>query len=358
MDRIPIVIVGVGGVANSIHLPVWKNIKGVDVVAVCDINGENAERTAKNWKIPRVYTDFDKLLEEEKEAIVDLCTPPATHAPLSIKAMENGHHVLLEKPMAMSIEESEKILKEYRRRKDEVKLCVIHNFLFEPLILEIKSIMRKKEMDVLSVDIRMLHTPNDEMISDRNHWVHSLPGGRFGENLIHPVYLLRNLMGRLNVRDVYVVKRGSYDWVNYDELYATFDSGGKFGSIHISFNSPRWTMPLSVRIYGKELILNFDGTNLTLTIQGTLLQGYLPKIKLSKTKIVKDSFYTSLQILKSTGKNSLKLLAGKRKSGHENIFEFFVDSILEDKEMPYAPEEAYEANKTFLEVLGMLNDHT
>lgn len=183
---------------------------------------------------------------------MDLCTPPATHAPLSVKAMENGHHVILEKPMAMSVGETERIYKEYQRTKEEVKLCVIHNFLFEPPILEIKSILEKKRVDVLSIDIRMLHTPNDEMISDRNHWVHSLPGGRFGECLVHPVYLLRNLMGRLNVRDVYGVKRGLYDWVDYDELYATFDSSDKFGSVHISFNSPRWTTPLSMKIYGRH----------------------------------------------------------------------------------------------------------
>jgi len=335
-------------------LPAWQNVKEADVVAVCDKNRENAERTAKNWKIPRVYTDFDELLEEEKEGIVDLCTPPATHAPLSVKAMENGHHVILEKPMAMSVEETERIYKEYQRTKEEVKLCVIHNFLFEPPILEIKSILEKKRVDVLSIDIRMLHTPNDEMISDRNHWVHSLPGGRFGECLVHPVYLLRNLMGRLNVRDIYGVKRGLYDWVDYDELYATFDSGDKFGSVHISFNSPRWTTPLSMKIYGRQLILNFDGTNLTLTTQRTLLQGYLPEAKISKTKIVKDSLYASSQILESTGKNALKVLAGRWKPGHENLFRFFVDSVLKDKEMPYTLEEAYEANKTFLKVLERL----
>lgn len=101
----------------------------------------------------------------------------------------------------MSYEECRKIMDEYRRRKGEVRLCIIHNFLFTPPLLEIISIIDKK-LDILSVDIRMLHTPKDEMISDRTHWVHKLPGGRFGENLIHPIYILRNLMGKLNVRDV------------------------------------------------------------------------------------------------------------------------------------------------------------
>jgi len=101
--------------------------------------------------------------------------------------------------MAMSLEESERILKGYQRRKDEVRLCIIHNHLFSPSMLKIKSALEKNKVDVLGVDIRMLHTPPDEMISDRNHWVHSLLG-RFGECLIHPVYLLHNLIGKLNIR--------------------------------------------------------------------------------------------------------------------------------------------------------------
>jgi len=349
MKKIPVVIVGAGNVANGMHLPAWMKIPEVKVVAVCDTNREYAERTAKKWGIPQVYTDFDKLLEEEKGvAIVDLCTPPATHAPLSIKAMKAGFNVVLEKPMAMSIEESKKILGEYQKRKEEVKLCIIHNYLFSPSMLKIKSVLEKNNVDILSVDIRMLSTPDDEMISDKNHWVHSLPGGRFGECLIHPVYLLQNLLGKLDIRDVYVAKRGSYDWVKYDELHATFSSDGKVGSIYISFNSPRETSFPTMRVYGKNLILNFDGTNSTLTIQK-----YLDTSKMGR---IKDSLHISTQMLKSTAENAFKVLTGKWKLGHENLFRLFVDSILKGKEIPYTPEEAFEANKTFLEVLEKLEN--
>ena len=69
---------------------------------------------------------------------------------------------------------------------------------------------------------------------------------------------------------------------------------------------------------------------------------------------IKDSLHISTQILKSTAENAFKVLTGKWRLGHENLFRFFVNSILEDKEMPYTPEEAFEANKTFLDVLRRL----
>jgi len=347
MKRVNVAIVGAGNVANTIHIPVWKKIKQVNVTSVYDVERERAEKVAKKWKICRVYNDFTELLEKE-EAIIDICTPPSTHASLSIEAMRMGHSVVLEKPMAMSYDECKEIMNEYEKRKDEVRLCIVHNFLFSPPLLDIKSIINKKRLDILSVDIRMLHTPNDEMISDRTHWVHKLPGGRFGENLIHPVYILRNLIGKLNVRDVYASKRGSYDWVNYDELYATFDSEGKYGIIHISFNSPRTTnAPISIRVYGKQAIINYDGSNLAFIAQGPLPQGKIWKVK--------DNFTLTTQIMKSLIKETIRTIFSKNKSGHEYIFSSFIQSILKGEKMTYSPEEAYDATITFLEVLKRLS---
>jgi predicted dehydrogenase len=346
MKDLRVAVVGAGNVANGMHMPAWRNI-GAEVVAVCDVNKEIAERTAKNWNIPRVYSDFENLLAEEKDALIDLCTPPATHAPLSIRAMDAGHHVILEKPMAMTIEESTKILKEYQERKDRVKLCVIHNYLFSNSMLKIKSVLERMKVEVLGVDIAMLSTPDDEMLSNGGHWVHSLPGGRFGECLIHPVYLMQNLLVNMKVRDVYAAKRGPYDWIDYDELHVTFDSDDGIGSIYISFNSPRQTSFPSMRIYGNNLTLSFDGTNSTLTIQRGLNTE-------SKTKRVKDSLGISMQIMKSTASNVLEVVTGKWRTGHENTFICFAESILENKNLPYTPEEAFEANKVFLEILEKL----
>ncbi len=354
-----VIIIGTGDVANAMHIPIWKKIKNANLVGVYDINKEKAEKVAEKWKIERTYTDFTELLEEEPDAIIDICTPPSTHANLSIEAMRTGHNVVLEKPMATNVEECEKIMKAYQQNRKKIKLCIIHNFLFGTPLLNIKSIIAKKKVDVLSIDLRMLHTPNDYMISDRNHWVHSLSGHRFGENLIHPIYILRNLMGKLNVRDVYVSKRGSHEWVPYDELFATFNSEGKHGTIHISFNSPRWTAPLSVRVYGKKLIINHDGSNFALTTQGPLMQGFIPNQNTlqTKLKLVTDNIQSVMQIMNSTAKTAIRVMSGKMISGHEYLLSSFIRSILENTEMPYAPEEAYDATITTLQVLQRLRSN-
>lgn len=352
--KIDVAIVGAGEVANTIHLPSWKNIPEADVKVLCDINMELASNTAEKWGIGKFTTEFDEILDSDDKMMIDICTPPMTHKDLVIQAMEAGHDVILEKPMVMNGDDADAILRTYKKFEDEVNLCIIHNFLFEWPIMKLRSIIEKNNVDVLGVDIRMLHTSNDEMIADRNHWVHDLPGGRFGENLIHPVYVLTNLIGELSIRDVYTSKRGVYEWVDFDELFSTFNSGDKFGSIHVSFNSPRWTFPMSIRVYGKNLIVNFDGSNQTFTVQGRCVDGYLPHQPLPKFRILRDAISNSSQILSSTFRNFTDFITGKRKRAHELLFRSFIEYLLNDVDMPYTVEEAYSSTRTFLEIINTL----
>ena len=123
--RLRVGLVGCGGVAQWAHIPALKKVKNAELVAVCDRNEELASIVAKNFRIHRYYADFPQMLEKEGLDMVEICTPPKTHASLSIKAIESGCHVLVEKPMAMTTKEADEMI---RASKDsKVKLGVVHN---------------------------------------------------------------------------------------------------------------------------------------------------------------------------------------------------------------------------------------
>ena len=116
--KIPVAVVGAGNVARTAHLPVWKKIPEVELVALCDTNRKNLESAAKQWRIPYTYTDFDALIEQQKEGtIIDICTPPSTHKQFATRALEAGHHVVLEKPIAMSMDENAEIFNCYQKKR-------------------------------------------------------------------------------------------------------------------------------------------------------------------------------------------------------------------------------------------------
>ena len=98
MDR-GIGIIGTGGIVNYAHLPAYKNA-GFKVVGVTDRNREQAERTAKEHGIGKVYSSVADLLSEPEIEIVDVAIYPAEQVAIVEQATAAGKHVLCQKPFA------------------------------------------------------------------------------------------------------------------------------------------------------------------------------------------------------------------------------------------------------------------
>jgi predicted dehydrogenase len=96
---IKLAIIGTGGMAHS-HARRYQEIKGVRLVAAVDVVKERAEAFAKEFEIGEVYTSVDDLLENGKFDAASVVTIDSAHAPVSIKLVEAGKHVLCEKPLA------------------------------------------------------------------------------------------------------------------------------------------------------------------------------------------------------------------------------------------------------------------
>src|ERR1700741_289684 len=98
MDR-GIGIIGTGGIVNYAHLPAYKNA-GFKVVGVTDRNREQAERTAKEHGIGKVYGSVVDLLSQPEIEIVDVAIYPAEQVAIVEQATAAGKHVLCQKPFA------------------------------------------------------------------------------------------------------------------------------------------------------------------------------------------------------------------------------------------------------------------
>ena len=96
-------IVGTGMIAQSGHIPAWKNLsKDVEMVGVADIVEDRAKLIAKTQGMPHAYGDWQKMLDEVDLDIVSVCTPNSYHKDITIAALGAGAHVLCEKPIATS----------------------------------------------------------------------------------------------------------------------------------------------------------------------------------------------------------------------------------------------------------------
>ncbi|MBS4204626.1 Gfo/Idh/MocA family protein [Lederbergia citrea] len=109
MRKIRIGVIGVGLIGKT-HLNNYSKIEGADVVAVCDINEQEARNVAEHFNVPNVYTDFRELLKRDDIDAVDVCLHNNFHAPITIAALEAGKHVYCEKPIAGTYYDGKKML--------------------------------------------------------------------------------------------------------------------------------------------------------------------------------------------------------------------------------------------------------
>jgi predicted dehydrogenase len=105
---IKIGIIGTGGMAGS-HAQRFQSIRGVKLQACCDISAERAEAFAKHYGIPKVYTDYHAMLDQEKLDGVSNVTPDALHAQVALAVLEHGVAILSEKPLASNLEDARKM---------------------------------------------------------------------------------------------------------------------------------------------------------------------------------------------------------------------------------------------------------
>jgi predicted dehydrogenase len=90
------------GFGTKVHMPAMRADKHIEVVAICSAQRARAEAAAKKWEVEYATDDYRELIARDDVELVDICTTPASHAEMTIAALEAGKDVLCEKPLAMS----------------------------------------------------------------------------------------------------------------------------------------------------------------------------------------------------------------------------------------------------------------
>jgi predicted dehydrogenase len=121
-------VVGCGASARRIHLPAYRELPDVEVVAFHSRSLSSAEAAAAEHGEGRVVADVAELLAADDIDAVSVCTPNALHAPIALAAMAQGKHVLVDKPMATSVADADHLVR--AARENGVVLVPAHTGRF------------------------------------------------------------------------------------------------------------------------------------------------------------------------------------------------------------------------------------
>jgi predicted dehydrogenase len=138
-------VYGAGGHSRGKHLPDLKQLDGVDVVAVCDINEESARRAAAKFDIPGVYTDGHRMLEnEEFDALWSIVPAVARNDNVEVAAAERGIHLFVEKPQALDMATAWRIDAALQGSGALGTVCFRERY--RPIFRQVKHLLEDKEI--------------------------------------------------------------------------------------------------------------------------------------------------------------------------------------------------------------------
>lgn len=331
-----VAVIGCGNIAR-VHAPLILKHREVELVGVADKDLSRAKTMANGFNVSNIYDNAETMIDEQKPDVIHVLVPPQQHAEVSIMAMNRGCHVLVEKPMALSVAEGERMIAAAKQNK--VSLCVDHNPLFDGVFRRAIQLSATGIIgDVVSVEAHEVYDLERESAftaegAEHRHWAYRTNGGPLQDMLPHPACLVLEFIPE--IKEIHSVghHRGVFPNGWQDELRVVVTSQNVIGYMHISASERPDACTLTIR--GTKGTLHADSYNQVLTARTI---SSLPR----KFRRGLDGFKLAGQSFTDTVTNMFKLAVGRLDlaNGIDNLIAAFYESVQKGKEPPVLPESA------------------
>ena len=249
-------VVGAGFI-GAIHLDAYAKMPEVEVVGVADARPETVTAGAAIVGA-HAYPSYEELVAAEDVDIVDVCLPTAYHRQLALKAAREGKHVILEKPIARTLEDAEAIIEAFSTSSStHQRLFVGHVVRFFPEYQRIKAMVDAGDLGTLGVVRTSRRSP---FLTGWNDWYADLriSGGMLLDLLIHDFDFLRWALGE--VERVYARGMMGREYNRLDYALVTL----RFASGAIAHVEGQWGYPgefnYSIEVAGSRALVTADST--------------------------------------------------------------------------------------------------
>lgn len=259
-------LIGCGRIATN-HMKAAIN-NGLNIVAVCDVLPEAMENLLakhgleQDTSIKR-YTDYKKMLAENEITLVSIATESGIHAEIALHCIDCGVHVIIEKPMAMSMQDAEEIIR--RSEEKGIKVSACHQNRFNVAVQELRRALEGGRFGRLSHgSIHVRWNRNENYYTQapwRGTWAQD--GGCLMNQCIHGIDLLRWMMGD-EVEEVYGVTRQQFhDYLQCEDvgMAVVKFKNGAVGTIEGTTNVYPRNLEETLYLFGETGTVKIGGTS-------------------------------------------------------------------------------------------------
>ena len=183
------------GVIGPVHAEAIASLPDAQLVSVVDLNPEKAQKLASQYGATP-YTHLQHMLDSERVDVVIICTPSGLHGELACQIMRSGRHVIVEKPVEITREAIDEMLRV--QQETGVKLAVISQHRFDPASRQVHDLVEEKAFGRLVLGNAIVPWWRSQEYYDSGDWrgTWKLDGGGVLMNqTIHSIDLLQWLMG-------------------------------------------------------------------------------------------------------------------------------------------------------------------
>ena len=351
-QRIKVALVGCGQIADA-HLQQIRQLSCADLVAVCDLEPLLARQAAERFDVPAQFTDLDQMLRDAAPDVVHITTPVHTHAALACQTLQSGVHVYVEKPFAVDLRESRRIVETAQQHKRLV--CLGHDQLFDPAWLRSVDLIASGAIgDVQHVESWLAYPLNGpfgrQVMSNPDHWVRRLPGGLFQNTISHPLYRITEFL----LEPSPVVHA---EWFSRQkdagvptELRVFLRGHDVTGTL--TFTSTTCPARRVTRILGTEGVLEVDlDTQLVRVDRGERFPGALARLE-APLRDMTNAFSNVARSASRFLRSELHYFAGMRE-----LFQRFYSAIQTGGESPVACDEALRVTGVMDQIFTVCREH-
>lgn len=258
-------LIGCGRIAVN-HIKALVN-NGLELVALCDIALDHIdillEKTGYETNVPR-YESYVEMLNNHPELeLVAIATDSGVHAEIALECISRGINVIIEKPMAMSMQDAEKIIA--LGREKDVKIAVCHQNRFNVAVQEMRRALEAGRFGRLSHGSINVRWNRDRAYYEQAPWrgKWASDGGCLMNQCIHGIDLLRWMFGD-EVEEVYGVTRQQYhDYLECEDVGMALlkFKNGAIGTIEGTVNVYPKNLEETLYLFGETGTVKLGGTS-------------------------------------------------------------------------------------------------
>lgn len=336
MAKLRFAIIGCGRISYKHVEALLNNSQEAELVSVCDIVEDKALERKKQYEEitsavdMKVYTDYIEMLDNEDIDVVSIATESGYHAKHAIDCLNRNKHVLIEKPMALSVKDADDIITLAKEKKK--KVCVSHQNRFNPPIQKLRRAIEEGRFGrIINGTARILWTRDDNYYKQAP-WrgTKALDGGTLMNQCIHNIDLLQWMIGS-DVERIHAERDTFLRNIEMED----------FGAILIRFNNGSiGIVEGSACVYPK----NLEETLSIFGEKGTVIIGGLAVNEI-KTWVFEDT----RDYDNEDTSTSVDSVYGK---GHTPLYKNFIDAINNNTEPLINGEEGKKAMGIILKAYG------